>query len=394
MKRWVFFLVIFLVILFLGGWLYINNQNNTSNTNPDQPRQGLGSLFPFLGGGSQTETPDPENPTAPDPENPTEGETNKLQRISERPVAGFYIFDSEEGRPTVRIAERGTGNIYDISLENEIHVSETSILRTAEAVFGKDGESVIIRYVKNDNQNVATYLAQIEEEEEGPGSLEGTFLPENIVSIGVSPNKTSFVYVSPLQEGSAGFSVTTDGSGTRQLFRSPFTEWLPQWTTEGVFMTSKPSSGVDGYLYKITSGLFIKQLGNIDGLTTLLHPTEDSILYGESADGLISLSVYINGESKKLGLATLPEKCTWSDEYLYCGSPTNIDRTLVYPDAWYQGQIQFNDTLWKIDTETGVLAELTNTPSLDITQVEIKNDYLFFVNKKDGRLWVFDLTED
>jgi len=135
-------------------------------------------------------------------------------------------------------------------------------------------------------------------------------------------------------------------------------------------------------------------LGDINGLTTLTSPNGKLILYGDSS---LSLNVYHTdtGTSDVLGIKTLPEKCVWSNggETLYCAVPKAAPGG-TYPDSWYQGEISFADQLWRIDALTGnaaILADPSSLAGTDIDGIKLmldeKDNYLFFVNKKDSFLW-------
>jgi len=120
------------------------------------------------------------------------------------------------------------------------------------------------------------------------------------------------------------------------------------------------------------------------------------------SDNNLSLNIYSfrTGESRALGLRTLPEKCAWRKDSarVFCAAPKNV-LGLLYPDAWFQGEISFNDQVWEVNAESGVTALLFN-PALFVDGLEIdaiklaldlSEKYLFFVNKKDSFLWKFDL---
>ncbi len=141
-----------------------------------------------------------------------------------------------------------------------------------------------------------------------------------------------------------------------QLFESPFSEWLSGWpTTSLITMTTKPSGSVPGYMYTIDPAKknLIQVFGGINGLTTLTSPSGKLVLYGNSA---LTLSIYHTDTktSDVLGIKTLPEKCVWNKtgDTIYCAVPKSINSGL-YPDAWYQGEVSFNDQIWKIDVKTG-----------------------------------------
>ena len=65
--------------------------------------------------------------------------------------------------------------------------------------------------------------------------------------------------------GATGISVPLSGEKETILFAFPFSEWLAQWATEeNIFLTTKASFDVPGYLYSISSkkqGVLLKYSG-------------------------------------------------------------------------------------------------------------------------------------
>ena len=69
-----------------------------------------------------------------------------------------------------------------------------------------------------------------------------------------------------------------------------------------------------------------------------------------------------------------------------------------YPDAWYQGIVSFDDIFWKIDliSQTSVVLfdpEELGGEKIDGIKLSLSpsENLLFFVNKKNGSLWSYDL---
>lgn len=305
--------------------------------------------------------------------------------------------------PVVRFAEHGTGYIYDVDArgKNETKKTGTTIVRVAEAYFGDDGNSVVFRYLKNDNQTIETYVGKIiPPAGVGQfGTVVGNFLPENIPNLVMSPDGTSLAYLFPTNEGVAGISIKTDGTGKKQLFSSSFDEWLLDWKQGGMTATTKAAGDIPGYSYSVlATGIFQKIIGGINGLTTNISPDGRLLLYDTSGKNSLTLFMrHQNGDSTKLDVSTLPEKCVWNktSTTVYCAVPISLDSTLTYPDAWYQGLTSFQDTIWKIDANSG---NATQVSDLEGKQIDAENlmldpseNFLFFQNKNDGTLWSYDL---
>ncbi|MEI6316681.1 MAG: hypothetical protein WCO65_03075 [bacterium] len=307
--------------------------------------------------------------------------------------------------PIVRFAEHGTGYIYDVDVrgKNETKKTGTTIVRVAEAYFGDAGNSVIFRYLKNDNATIETYLGHIVPPALGTtgqfATIKGDFLPENIPSIVMSPDQTSFAYLFATNSGVSGISMSTNGLNKKQLFSSSFDEWTLDLKQSVLTATTKPAGDIPGYAYSVlSSGIFQKIIGGINGLTTNISPDGRLLLYATSGKNNIGLFLqHQNGDSTKLSIATLPEKCVWnkSSTTIYCAVPISLDTSLTYPDAWYQGLTSFYDGIWKIDANSGATTQLTdlNSKAIDIENLILdqSGNFLIFENKNDGTLWSYDL---
>lgn len=388
----------------------------------------------------------------PESEGQIEG---KLRKVSSMPIAGFIVFNKErfkdvpvvveepasvsaegstegevatiapppapkevkptapptEFAPSLRYVDRANGNIYQTFVDkiDERKFSETIIPKIYEAFFGAKGEYVIMRYLKDDGRTIETFVGNLPKEILAADTTEetkivGTFLPENIRDLSISRDANSLFYLFNSGDDMVGTTLTLINDKKVQIFESPFTEWLSSWANNKMItLTTKPSSGVGGYVYAIDPAngkSFRKLFGGINGLTTLASPDGKSILY---SDDSLSLYVYHTDTkiSNRLGLRTLPEKCVWGNlsDVIYCAVPRSILNTR-YPDAWYQGEISFSDQFWKIEMSTGnttiLLDPLETNRGEEIDGIKLALDesenYLFFVNKKDSFLWEFKIN--
>ena len=121
-------------------------------------------------------------------------------------------------------------------------------------------------------------------------------------------------------------------------------------------------------------------------------------MYDTSTKNKISLFIrHSNGDSTKLDIATLPEKCVWSKNSLtiYCAVPVSTELALSFPDDWYQGLTHFQDALWKVDVISG---NATPISSLDYKLIDVvdpmldpSENFIFFKNNNDGTPWSYDL---
>ena len=343
--------------------------------------------------------------------------TARLRLLSEEPVAGATTLSIDrvgdaESQEVVRYNERATAHAFDVELEDleKERISNTTIPRIYESLWTNDGTRVILRYLDDDNQTITTYSAGLVEEEEQtegktPYRLEGNFLSNNIMSLVVSPDTSEIFWITKTLQESQGTISNPDGSNSRVLFTSPFTEWLPQWYIAGALaLTTKASGYVDGFSYsmQLSTGELNRTLGDVTGLTTLTSPSGQYVLYSKGTTRTLSTHL-LNTEtdvSSELSISTLPEKCVWeSDDVLYCGVPGTLSSG-VYPDIWYQGKILFNDNLYAISPETGRATFLYSPENQDEEIIDVykplvseSGEYLIFNNKHDMSLWAFTINQ-
>ena len=428
-----------LVMAGVFGFLFLRD-DTAPRRDPGEGTNFISQFNPF--GNSKDVAPGDTTPPVDvsgyEPSPTGETQTGKLVKVSSMPVAGFGVFMKErlkyvpvppvipaegemEGEPVapttpptefvpaVRYVDRASGNIYQSFADRieERKFSGTIIPKVYEAYFGNGGESVGMRYLKGDERTIETFVGTLPKEHLGADSagtneIKGNFLPDNVKDVSIESGGSQLFYLSNSGDGVMGTTLSFLDNKKVQVFDSPFTEWLSQWPNKKMItMTTKPSAGVPGYMYAFDPSRrdWNKILGGINGLTTQTSPDGTLILYSNNT---LSLSVYDtstrNGDV--LGVSTLPEKCVWGNQSdaVYCAVPKSIEAGL-YPDSWYQGEVTLYDQIWKIDIENGdaslVLDPLATPGGEDVDGIkltlDVNEDYLFFVNKKDSFLWKLEL---
>jgi hypothetical protein len=431
-KRNFILLIIVLTIVIVAVFGYFYSYKKASPT-PDGG--GTNFFFDFNPFGD-SKKPEPTPPTDVSgyvPPTGEEGTVMKLMKVSSMPVAGFTVYMKERFKeipaivdpenatnttkattpltefvPSVRYVARTNGNIYQTFADKieERKFSDTVIPKINEVYFGNKGESVIMRYLKTDESTIATFVGILPKELLGSDTsssneLKGTFLPEDVMDISISPDTLRIFYLVNGGNDTAGMVADATGAKKSQVFDSVFTEWLSFWpNSKMITITTKPSGLVPGYVYSIdpSKKSLTKIFGGVNGLTSLTSPSGKLVLYG---DNNLSLNIYHadTREVEQLGVRTLPEKCVWGgvSDVLYCTVPKFPDSAL-YPDSWYKGEVSFEDEIWKIDLNTGNTSKIVDPVGVSGEEVDgIKLDlddeenYLFFVNKKDSYLWKLNL---
>lgn len=339
----------------------------------------------------------------------------ELRKISSSPTAGIYAFNklvqredkSKFNAVFLRRVDKATGNIYETRMDNmeESRVTNTTIPKIYEALWGNNENSLFLRYLRDDGETIETFTSKIIEGADGKeGSLLGTFLPSDIKSIAVSPKKDKVFYLNVVS-GEAQGTVMDMVLGKKGIvFRYPFTEWLPDWPVDNtITLVTKPSGKTSGFMYSINSagGNMTKILGDIRGLTALMSPDGKRVLYSESAGNSFALNLYDIGSAEAVSQSarTLSDKCVWSqdNDVFYCAVPLNPPQAL-YPDSWYQGLVSFSDVLVRVDAGAGSMTVLVDPKEFAGEEIDAVNltlskneDYLFFINKKDGAPWALEM---
>ena len=110
----------------------------------------------------------------------------------------------------------------------------------------------------------------------------------------------------------------------------------------------------------------------------------------DGAGTSLALRARAGTKEKILSFKTLPEKCAFSrldQKIIYCAIPRSLTGAL--PDDWWHGRVAFEDTLWKIDLDSGETKSLLEGGGFDMAHLLLSpsENYIFFINKRDSLLW-------
>lgn len=298
----------------------------------------------------------------------------------------------------VEYVERESGNIYAYTAHTRTltRLTNKTLPGAQKASWLSDGSLAFVQFLEKNgaDEHIDTYALP------ATGS-DGYFLEQDLAQASAL-GTTTLLTLLPGTNGSTASLSTPSGTGIRTLFTSALSSLLVTFGNSTYIATTKGSSVTDGYAFSVdpASGTFTRALGPLPGLSTLLSPSGKLLLYNYNDAGKMTLGVLdlTTHTATRLPLATLSEKCAWSNDSLslYCGIPTGYPGTL--PDDWYQGTIAFSDRLWKIDLRSRV-ASLVIDPKqaggVDVDAVGLTvdrtNDILVFMNRRDGTLWAYDL---
>ncbi len=413
MSKKTFILIIFLAIAAVGGlyyWFFVRDLSpGLSTTSSSSTKKS--AIF-----GSQTSPGNTNGAGGTSSATSTASTTITpiavLRELSKTPVGGM-VASTTASSTIIRWIDRGVGRVYQAySNSNTIdELSNTTIPRVYRTIWDKNADAFILQSLTDDSDAITTIYAGLFpniSSSTTPFELRGSPLPASTVAVVASPegNKVLTLETTASNSSTVGYISQFDGSKKTLAFSTPLTQVNVEWPTDStIALTTKGSSNAAGFLYFIDpkTGLFNKILGNIRGLSTLTSKDANKVLFSTTlADG-IKTSVYDipSATTQDLIFNTLPEKCVWSSlqkTVIYCAVPSQIP-SATYPDAWYQGTVSFSDSIWEVDAVTGsahIVADLLKSSGTVIDAMNLtldpKENYLYFINKRDLSLWSLQLN--
>ena len=219
-------------------------------------------------------------------------------------------------------------------------------------------------------------------------------------------NKIVYQYTNTSTNDNNLSIANPDGTNWQNIFRTRMKDLNLDWVNSGIVFYEKPSGSTRSSLFLInplTKNL-TKVLSDIYGMATKWSPQGDKFIYSETDNKGSTIALYLalkDGTGKKsIGVSGLVEKCVWSldNRTVFCAIPKNINRAEVLPDDFYKGSFASDDEFWKINLETKQKTALLESwergdqafDAIDLFLSPLE-DYLFFVNKKDGLLYSIEL---
>ena len=398
MSRKKLILIIVIIVAVLGGAIFLFISREGGGGSADRNGSGFLGLFP-----NNDSDPGDSFDSSQSTSTPRDGDDQIIpiptfRQISNTPVSGYVVFESGVGSSTIRYIERESGHIFETATSTLAtkRLSNTTIPRIKEVLWFDNGGSLIMRYL-DESDNIQTFLAKLNKEEgQELYILESEALPQNIL-VGDIFGDDFFAILRVAD--SSKWRIYDNQGNERNITTNPLKEWLPDfWQSNTVSIQRKSSNGIPSHLYFLnTSTVSLEEvLSNISGLTTKTSPDGKYVFYSTSSGSLTLSFIYDTEDetSSNLSITTLADKCTWSeDNILYCGVPNTLGNNL--PDNWYQGLTSFNDSLWSISPSTLTTSLIFNPQDrgkgVDVVNMEIDNNFLFFINKKDSTLWSLDL---
>ncbi len=419
-------LILLILALISGGVYYFYFYNKTSGTDEVDITQQSG--FSPFGRGTIQDTPRGQGETATRTDTPavvnnTPIQLPKLRQLSIVPIAGMSasttkiktgLASTSVNATIVRYVDRGTGHVYQANdiTANIDKISNTTLPKIYEAYWNKNLNNLVLRYLKENSDSITNFYSEIRSVASStassttPFEIKGKYLSPNIRQVAVAPTGDKIFTWNVENNIGVGYISSFDEKNKTKIIDTPITEVNIDWPENStVTITTKGSGATLGYAYSIDtkSGEMKQLMKEVRGLSIEMSRDAKRVLYSIGTNtiktGLLNLK---DNSVSQIIFKTLADKCIWSTirkNEVYCAVPTEIPDGL-YPDDWYKGKVSFVDQIWHLDTTTGEVHLLANLLMLsnqliDAQQLTLdpKENYLYFVNKRDLTLWSLDLNQ-
>ena len=378
--------------------------------------QPIGRTVPFSGQGTTTAQNNQNKPVQTQNQAPIP----TLRELSATPVGGYGAMVTASTTVAEWI-DRGRGNVYQ-AYQNSLIIntlSNTLVPRMYESVWNKGLTAFIGSLLQDGDTAPSAVYAQLIAQATStaskgtdgsvtPFELRGKNLPSTVTAYAASPDKTKLFMFAVENGKGVGYVSSFDGNSVTKIFTTPLTQVNVDWPSANIIaITTKGSASYNGYLYFVNpkTGVWTKVLGPVVGLSAIVSHDGKYVLAsltGANNNTLISVYSASKKTGTDAGIRTLADKCAWGNFYedvVYCAVPsTPVSGT--YPDDWYSGALSTVDKIWQVDAvtmEVHIVSQLFNQTTRLIDGfnlgLDAKDNYLFFMNKKDLSLWSLDLVQ-
>ncbi len=384
-----------LLLLLIGIIFYVLFRSDIGPFGPKEPE--IGGFPDTDGGGGYTLPPIDGGTRPPYGQGLTEGEKKLLVQISKDPVIGSTI-----RKDKILYFKRGLGHIFsspfDGSVEEERLIA-LSVPNIIDVLWSPSRANVIIADLND------TTARRFWVHFTSTSTIEKGLFPDEITSVQFSPAEEK---IAGIVKNTALYTVVTatpQGKSLKTILQTSMPDIELSWASKTLLgLQTRSSAFIPSILQTVpvSGGVASVLLADVRGL---------DVLWDTNSQRFITLEVAREGKSptlvlrdrrtpntgRELSFQTMPEKCVWSStatSTIYCAIPLNLGIDPL-PDSWWQGKVSFNDSLWKIDINTGEASSLLESGMFDITRpiLSPKEDYIFFINKKDSMLWSLRLTD-
>lgn len=329
---------------------------------------------------------------------PTDDRLAALRQLTLKPVIGMSeLLPSASSTATlVLYGEAGTGHIFSLDVVSGIEnrLSNITIPAANEATISATGDrALILSGGRSDGRDLTLVTLP------GPERELSSFAFSERVKQATLTSDKKVLYTTVAGNTLIAREYTIASGETRTLFTLPFKEAtvrFPKVSTGPVYAYPKTAEFLESYVYEIREGV-VRRLP-FSGYALTAIGEQNMLLVTSYRGGIYESSLYDSARNQRqlLPFIAIAEKCSFvgDADTLYCGiyGDTTDEATI----KWYQGQLTTTDALFRVNEfgEMIYLVDLKETSGrdIDVTRLTASADAsrLYFINKIDGTLWIFD----
>lgn len=230
-------------------------------------------------------------------------------------------------------------------------------------------------------------------------------LGENVKAAALSPDGKKIIYLYRDTVKAASNLTTADFGGSKwkiigSLNQEEVNLW---WPTPFRAITADALTGFKAtnlYSLGITDGNLKTLIGDSFGISFKVSPDGKKVLYSTSSVARPkSVKLYVTDIDGKaqvdLGLQTLADKCGFAQDNrtVYCGVPQRAYGGFVLPDDYLAKKFVTEDSLYRIDSETGGKEKIGSAADFNETYdvydpfVSESGKTVYFTRRQDGMLY-------
>lgn len=311
---------------------------------------------------------------------------DRLTALTEEAVLGAGL---KNNTGIIYVAWDGQINTIDFDGDKSEKIGSVPGERTGEVKISANGELIGLRQTLPSG---TVRSVVFDAEKKNVRSL-----PQNTEDLSFDPEGRNII-VSLTETGASGLTtIDTDGLKQTRLTATKIPDLVLEWfSPNAVALKTKPSGLAYGLLYVLNTKTkkISRVIGSTYGLTASFSPSGNRILYAKTDSDGRDLELKVLNADKKteinLNIMSLPEKCAWSQDNrtLFCGV-INTEDNPVMPDDYYKNKIDVSsEDVVRINLDNGQTQKLIGG-AFNVSRPFLSPDesYLFFINKKDGRLY-------
>lgn len=322
--------------------------------------------------------------------------SNRVNVISQEPVLGLSV-----SRQKIKYYLSGNGNAFESDFDglNQARLSSNILTGLLEVLWSSDNSKVIV--ISEEKELIKKYFYDYST---------GIAVPLNskIKWIAWAPdmNKIAYQYYNAQNEDNNISIANPDGLGWSSVLQTRMKNLIVEWPAQDkISIRTRPSGLAKSVVYTINlPSNNLEKINEGYGMSVLWSPLGDKILFSETDSKGKNLKLKTIDLQKQtiseLNFVTLPEKCVWSQDNrnIFCAIPKKISTSGILPDDYYKNKIFFSDDLWRINLDTEEAVKIFEgdedlQKSYDAQKMILspQEDYLFFINKKNGLLHSLEL---